>query len=102
MRLDEWSKNIIINAICKNFPEVFKIILFGSRADDGKKGGDIDLLVETPSEPSSAFREKINALAEIQTKLGERRIDLITSYGVEDKRLVVKNAYKDGLVLWER
>lgn len=102
MRLDERSKDIIINAICNNFSEVFKIILFGSRADDGKKGGDIDLLVEIPSELSSAFSEKINALAEIQTKLGEQRIDLIISCGVEDKRLVVKNAYNDGLILWEK
>ncbi len=102
MRLNERSKDIIVNTICNNFSEVFKIILFGSRADDGKKGGDIDLLVETPSAVSLAFTEKINALAEIQAKLGEQRIDLITSCGVEDKRLIVKNAYRDGIILWEK
>ncbi|UTC61624.1 nucleotidyltransferase domain-containing protein [Treponema sp. OMZ 787] len=102
MRLDERSKDIIINAICKNFSEVFKIILFGSRVDNDKKGGDIDLLVETPSDMTSAFSEKINALAEMQTKLGERKIDLITSCGVRDKRPVVKNAYRDGIILWEK
>ncbi len=57
MRLNERSKDIIVNTICNNFSEVFKIILFGSRADDGKKGGDIDLLVETLYLVSAAYKK---------------------------------------------
>ena len=45
---------------------------------------------------------ELQTAAQIQAKLGEQRIDLITSCGIEDKRLIVKNAYRDGIILWEK
>ena len=59
MRLTEETKNIIIAAVCRHFSQVEKIILFGSRADDSKRGWDIDILVQTPI---SAFRRPLRVL----------------------------------------
>ena len=59
MRLTEEVKNIIIAAVRRHFSQVEKIILFGSRADDSKRGGDIDILVQTPI---SAFRRPLRVL----------------------------------------
>jgi len=55
MRLSEEEVNIIKN-VTTNFDKEVKIILFGSRADDNSKGGDIDLLVLSKK---ASLREKI-------------------------------------------
>ena len=41
MRLTEETKNIIIESICEFFSQVEKIILFDSRVDDNKQGGNM-------------------------------------------------------------
>ena len=44
MRITEKEKNVIIDAVKSTDPDA-KVWLFGSRVDDSKKGGDIDLVV---------------------------------------------------------
>jgi len=52
--------------------------LFGSRANDQAKGGDIDLLLIMSNETAkiSLLQKKIEILVAIKNVLGERRIDL--------------------------
>lgn len=99
MRLTEETKNIIIDSVCRHFSQLDKIILFGSRTDN-KRGGDIDILVQTPLSSAAAFSGKIQAMSAMQLKLGEQRIDLLTASSVNDDRLIVRNAYRQGIVLW--
>jgi predicted nucleotidyltransferase len=47
MRLTPAQINIIRNATRQNFGQDALIWLFGSRADDSKRGGDVDLYIET-------------------------------------------------------
>ena len=49
------------------------IYLFGSRADDAAKGGDIDLLV-LPKKINLMM--KLEILAQLHQRLGERKIDI--------------------------
>ena len=52
MRLTEFEQN----TISKHFESFFahaELYLFGSRVDDTKKGGDIDLYIETKSDEYS-------------------------------------------------
>lgn len=102
MRLTEETKNIIIAVVRRHFSQAEKIILFGSRADDTKRGGDIDILVQTPVPAAVAFEEKLRTVAALQLKIGEQRIDLLTTSGIEDDRLIVQNAYQQGVVLWTK
>lgn len=102
MRLNEKTKNGIIESVLEHFSRPEKIILFGSRIDDFKKGGDIDLLVETPVTGKAAFEEKLKAVSAMQIILGEQRIDLITTAGTDDERLIVRNAYREGIPLWTK
>ena len=97
MRLREYEISVIKNAVIKCFGSMAKVSLFGSRIDDSKKGGDIDLLVETDTISSDMYMNKIRLLTEIQLKLGEQKIDLIvTGHPQEDSRLVVKEAMRTG------
>ncbi len=47
MRLTPTQINIIRNATRQNFGQDALIWLFGSRVDDSKRGGDVDLYIET-------------------------------------------------------
>jgi len=49
MRLSNDSMLTIKQAVTLIFGKDAKVYLFGSRADDAKKGGDIDLYIETVS-----------------------------------------------------
>ncbi|CEM60423.1 conserved hypothetical protein [Treponema phagedenis] len=41
-------------------------------------------------------------MAAIHVKLGEWRIDMITSTRFNNERLIAQNAYKQRIVLWTR
>lgn len=56
MRLSPRIQDILKNAVLKSFGDV-QIYLFGSRTDDSKKGGDIDLAIAVDL-PEDTFRQK--------------------------------------------
>ena len=79
--------------------------LFGSRVDDDKKGGDIDLLVcpqsqTTPdvAEEEQVFMQKVKMLTFLERHLGERKVDLIVEQP-QDTRPIVEVAHKTGIRL---
>lgn len=63
-------------------PEVWgsgglKLLLHGSRVDDSKRGGDIDLLLLSSNDHLEALQQKKRTiLAAIGKKIGDCRIDL--------------------------
>ncbi|MEA3241184.1 MAG: nucleotidyltransferase domain-containing protein [Pseudomonadota bacterium] len=94
----------IKNIILTGFGETAKLRLFGSRLDDSKKGGDIDLLVEADLDLSSEemFLKKITTLGQLQRALGDQKIDLLTTtttIDTEDVPDVVKIARQQGIYL---
>ena len=78
MRLSPKEQKAITAAFAKCLSPIrYQLYLFGSRADDAKKGGDIDLLVVVSSEAKSAVVElKTKIRGEIFTKLPEQKIDI--------------------------
>jgi predicted nucleotidyltransferase len=58
MRLTEKQIEIIRDGVFKHFGEKSAVYLFGSRVDDTKKGGDIDLLIEADYTQKKCFRKK--------------------------------------------
>jgi predicted nucleotidyltransferase len=90
MRLKE---NEIIQ-IKKSFESVFqtgKIYLFGSRIDDTKKGGDIDLFLEI-EDKTNLFEKKIKFLAKLKIKIGDQKIDVV--FNEDENRLIEKEIRK--------
>ena len=94
MRLNEKYVTAIKNA----FYEVFQhgeIFLFGSRVDDTKKGGDIDLYLVV--ENSNLFRKKLKFLAKIKRVIGEQKIDVV--FNLDENRIIEQEAKKWGIKL---
>ncbi|MDQ2779764.1 MAG: nucleotidyltransferase domain-containing protein [Pseudomonadota bacterium] len=56
-----------------------RVSLFGSRADDSARGGDIDLLVETDATMAAAeiVARRGAFVARLYGLIGERRIDVV-------------------------
>ena len=54
-----------------------RVILFGSRADDAKKGGDIDLMFETDHRVSNHATTVGALYVSLIRKLGDRKIDIL-------------------------
>lgn len=81
-------------AIRKIFGSIFcyedKLWLFGSRAIDSKRGGDIDLYVETTcTKPESIEDKKLDFLGALQRELGEQKIDVVIKSLSEKKDLAI-------------
>ncbi len=69
-------------AIKETFIDVFnsgKIYLFGSRVDDSKKGGDIDLYIELDGslDAKTLLDKKIEFKLKLYNKIGEQKIDIV-------------------------
>jgi predicted nucleotidyltransferase len=88
------------NAVLAAFPGESKVFLFGSRVDDNKRGGDIDLMVVSDVARDAREAAKITALAKVQAAFGEQKIDLIvTNDPTTDSRAVVREALQHGIEL---
>jgi predicted nucleotidyltransferase len=100
MRLSEKSITTVKNAVRTAFPGQPKVFLFGSRVDDNKRGGDIDLMVVSDLQRNAVEAARIMAVAKIQMTLGEQKIDLIvTDNPASDSRAVVREAFRHGIEL---
>ena len=105
MRLSTDQIQAIRQAATASFGKGTSVWLFGSRVDDAKKGGDIDLLVcpqahttEDATVGQQGFMQKIKMLTLLERNLGERKVDLIVEQP-QDMRPIVEVAYKTGIKL---
>lgn len=72
--------------------------LYGSRVQDMRCGGDIDLHVETPAKVD-VWRLKDEFLERLFARIDEQRVDLIATTRGEEPSPIERIAYRDGLVL---
>ncbi len=77
MRLSEEYRKIIKETLLKHFGEGSKFYLFGSRVDDSKRGGDIDLYIETDLDNKKSSEAKIKSYIEMIKEMGEQKIDFV-------------------------
>lgn len=95
MRLSRKEIEVILNVAQKIYGTSVKVYLFGSRTDDSKKGGDIDLLVRTP-EGEKGILAKIRMSAMLKEILGDQKIDII---GDHETSNVALEALNKGILL---
>ncbi len=88
-----------IDAIKQSAREVFgplaEVFLFGSRVDDTKKGGDIDLYIKSPA--GTDLAHKVKFLITVEEKIGEQKIDVV--FALDRSRPIEQQAILNGVLL---
>lgn len=77
------------------------LMVFGSRADDTRRGGDIDLYVTGVDEPiGKLLDEKLLFLVKAKQALGDQRIDVVFAPAPNQTRLPIhREAERTGIPL---
>jgi predicted nucleotidyltransferase len=75
MRLEPEAIPPLLSAVREHFGADAEVWLFGSRTDDTKRGGDIDLYIETDIEREIVSRRS-RLLRRLEKIYGDRKIDL--------------------------
>jgi predicted nucleotidyltransferase len=75
MRLSDRERNAIVSAVHR-YDAQAQVFLFGSRVDDAKRGGDIDLLVKSASIGTVERRRIRRAISDA---IGEQKIDILVA-----------------------
>ena len=101
MRITAIEQEVIKRAAQECFDASAVDRLFGSRVDDSKKGGDIDLFIQTTlNDPADLARAHIRFLAKLYIELGEQKIDVFLDYPNRKIQLpIFEIALKQGIVL---
>ena len=97
MRLTSPQVAAIKEAAAEVFGDQTQVWLFGSRVDDAKRGGDIDLLVRPGAmSGDQALDNKLLFLAALERRLGERKIDVVIETQ-DDPRRITQIARQTGV-----
>lgn len=79
MRLTSNEQQVIRDASLRYFG--VRPRLFGSRVNDSKLGGDIDLYIEACVSPKQGVDARLHMIADIWKEIGERKIDVVIDAG---------------------
>ena len=99
MRLTEAERSAIREEVARVFGEGASVSLFGSRADDAARGGDIDLYIEADGDPHALLDRELRLSARLQRRLGERRIDMVVHPLGDTLRPIDEHARRTGVPL---
>ncbi len=97
MRISEQEKTIVLNTAKKIFGENCKVYLFGSRVYDNKRGGDIDIYIETDKNVSS--EDKIKFLTKLELAGIQRKVDLLVKTPFSAHKNIYNTAKNEGILL---
>jgi len=101
MRLSKNEIEIIKKVARDVWGQQTSVSLFGSRTDDTKRGGDIDLYIHSIEEqnPKQIMIKKAEFLAKIEILLGEQKIDVLVGTHHNSHLPIIKTAQLKGIEL---
>jgi predicted nucleotidyltransferase len=100
VRLTNFQADAIAGAFRESFGPGARLVLFGSRADDSKRGGDIDLCVETDQKPwADLVQARHSFLVALDKALGERKIDVLLRRRGDGSRAIDLEVEEKGVEL---
>lgn len=99
MRLSEVERRAIVTIAREEIGGDVQVRLFGSRADDRARGGDIDLMVETGRALPDRLRQELRLGVRLERALGGRRVDLLLVDPTVPLQPVHRVARREGVAL---
>lgn len=101
MRLSEKERANIKQAAKEVWGDKATIYLFGSRTDNTKRGGDIDLYIQLSEMKSSRqlIHQKAAFLTKLDILIGEQKIDVIINTPGNEDLPIIKTARNEGVIL---
>ncbi len=98
MRLSNDTQKKLLHTAHQHFGNNIKMYLFGSRVDDTKKGGDIDLFIE--SEKDISLQKEVKFLKDVYKYVTQRKVDLIIKIPSKSERSIHQKARMEGIQLF--
>jgi predicted nucleotidyltransferase len=101
MRLSERETGCIIDASKLYFGEDVRVILFGSRTDDHRRGGDIDLLIIPGNQigVNELLNREIKFRTRLKKTIGDQKVDILIKTPRTISIPIYQQAQKEGIVL---
>jgi predicted nucleotidyltransferase len=99
MRLSEFEMESIKTLAFHHFGTDVHVFLFGSRTNDEKRGGDIDLFIRNQNEEYLNIRTKISFIADLMFKIGEQSIDVVLDKPEMKDSVFIKTIIQTGIQL---
>lgn len=99
MRLSKNQIEVIRRTVREIFGVEADVKLFGSRANDDARGGDIDLLVEMPTIVVEPERKTLQLVARLQLRLGDQPIDVLVLDPSTPRQPIYEQAIRTGIKL---
>jgi len=99
MRLSQADRDLIKTTITGRLGSKTRVMLFGSRTDDSRRGGDIDVFVELSEPVESRLRLECAVAAELERAFDGRRVDVLVAAPNLSDRPIDVIARNTGIVL---
>lgn len=99
MRLSALERTVVLEAARRHFGELAEVWVFGSRARDDARGGDIDLLVELPKPVDSPLCLALAFEADIQSELDDPKVDVLVHAVGDEASPIYSLARRSGVRL---
>ena len=99
MRLSQQHRQAILRVVAETCGPKARVRLFGSRVDDSRRGGDVDLLIELPAEPEQVFDLQRRLSAQLLRALDSRPVDVLVVGPRTRRDSVHDEALRHGVLL---
>lgn len=99
VRLSAREIEVIRATVSRLLGDLARIHIFGSRAREEEKGGDIDILVETERQLPGRVASACRLASELQMQLGDQKIDVIIVDPETREQPIHQIARQTGVVL---
>ena len=100
MRIAQQQREYAVNLLRRRFGENARIWLFGSRVDDARRGGDIDVYVEAEAIPAPGkTKAKLDAGVALESLFDGATVDLLVRFPGDPEQPIHRIAKRTGVPL---